>query len=91
MTIESRKTLIMAGLIIYLYKKDHNNFLFFVNSSNIIEKTKDNFLNTLFDKYFFNKKINIKGQNISINEVSNFEGVNSLDINICVHDNTKIT
>ena len=41
MATGSGKTLIMAGLILYLYEKGYRNFLFFVNSTNIIEKTKD--------------------------------------------------
>ena len=45
MATGSGKTLIMAGLILYLYEQGYRNFLFFVNSTNIIEKTKDNFLN----------------------------------------------
>ena len=50
MATGSGKTLIMAGLILYLYEKGYRNFLFFVNSTNIIEKTKDNFLNPLSSK-----------------------------------------
>src|SRR5208337_2379892 len=38
MATGSGKTLIMAGLIIYLYEQGYRNFLFFVNSTNIIEK-----------------------------------------------------
>src|SRR4030042_1176021 len=53
MATGSGKTLIMAGLILYLYKQGYRNFLFFVNSTNIIEKTKDNFLNNLSSKYLF--------------------------------------
>ena len=45
MATGSGKTLIMAGLMLYLYEKGYRNFLFFVNSNNIIRKTKDNFLN----------------------------------------------
>ena len=40
MATGSGKTLIMASLILYLYKKGYNKFLFFVNSTNIINKTK---------------------------------------------------
>ena len=47
MATGSGKTLIMAGLILYLYEQGYRNFLFFVNSTNIIDKTKDNFLNNL--------------------------------------------
>ena len=36
MATGSGKTLIMAGLILYLYAKGYCNFLFFVNSTNII-------------------------------------------------------
>jgi len=83
MATGSGKTLIMAGLIIYLYEKGYRNFLFFVNSTNIIEKTKDNFLNNLSIKYLFNQKIVINNKQIKINKVDNFEGTNKDDINIC--------
>ena len=59
MATGSGKTLIMAGLILYLYKKGYRNFLFFVNSTTIIKKTKDNFLNNQSIKYLFNNQINI--------------------------------
>ena len=45
MATGSGKTVIMAGLIIYLYSRGYRNFLFFVNSDNIIKKTKENFMN----------------------------------------------
>ena len=83
MATGSGKTLIMAGLILYLYEKGYRNFLFFVNSTNIIEKTKDNFLNPGAPKYLFNKKIYIKGKRITLTEVENFSGVNENNINIC--------
>ena len=83
MATGSGKTLIMAGLILYLYQKDCRNFLFFVNSTNIIEKTKDNFLNPPSSKYLFNDPIHIDGNQISVTPVANFEGVNDKDINIC--------
>ena len=83
MATGSGKTLIMAGLILYLYQKGYRNFLFFVNSTNIIEKTKDNFLNPLSTKYLFNDPIHIGGNQVSVTPVANFEGVNDNDINIC--------
>ena len=43
MATGSGKTLIMAGLMLYLYKRGYRNFIFFVNSTNIVEKTKLNF------------------------------------------------
>jgi type III restriction enzyme len=82
MATGSGKTLIMAGCILHLYKKGYRNFLFFVNSSNIIEKTRDNFLNKASGKYLFNSSIQINGERIRINEVDNFQVANDRDINI---------
>ncbi len=83
MATGSGKTLIMAGLILYLYEKGYRNFLFFVNSTNIIEKTKDNFLNPLSSKYLFNENIHFGTVRVAVTSVPNFEGVNENDINIC--------
>ena len=83
MATGSGKTLIMAGLILYLYEKGYRNFLFFVNSTNIIEKTKDNFLNPLSSKYLFNDPIHFGSVRVDVTPVPNFEGVNENDINIC--------
>jgi type III restriction enzyme len=82
MATGSGKTLIMAGLIIYLYEQGYRNFLFFVNSTNIIEKTRDNFLNTKSSKYLFSDPISIGGRQIRIKEVDNFQAANQDDINI---------
>ena len=83
MATGSGKTLIMAGLILYLYEEGYRNFLFFVNSTNIIEKTKDNFLNPNAPKYLFNKEFYIKGKRTTLTAVENFSGVNENNINIC--------
>lgn len=83
MATGSGKTLIMAGLMIYLYKKGYRNFLFFVNLSNIVKKTKDNFLNPMSSKYLFADEINIEGQKIKVKEVSNFQKIDEDAINIC--------
>lgn len=83
MATGSGKTLIMAGLIIYLYKKGYRNFLFFVNRSNIVKKTKENFLNSNSNKYLFNEEIKIDGDQIPLKEVSNFQYSDKNAINIC--------
>ncbi len=83
MATGSGKTLIMAGLILYLYEQGYRNFLFFVNSTNIIEKTKDNFLNPASIKYLFNQELVIGNRRVRVTPVENFEGVNLNDINIC--------
>ena len=82
MATGSGKTLIMSGLMVYLYKQGYRNFLFFVNSTNIINKTRDNFLNTTASKYLFNENVSINNQQIRIKEVDNFQAANPDDINI---------
>ena len=83
MATGSGKTLIMAGLILYLYEQGYRNFLFFVNSTNIIEKTKDNFLNPASIKYLFNQDIAIGNRRVRVTPVENFEAVSPSEINIC--------
>jgi type III restriction enzyme len=82
MATGSGKTLIMASLILYLFEKGYRNFLFFVNSNNIIQKTKDNFFNSYASKYLFNEKIIFNGKEVLIKEVDNFEEVDDHNINI---------
>lgn len=82
MATGSGKTLVMAGLIIYLYEQGYRNFLFFVNSTNIIEKTRDNFFNTTSSKYLFSDNISVRGKQIKIKELKNFQATNQEDINI---------
>jgi len=82
MATGSGKTLIMAGLMLHLYQKGYRNFLFFVNSNNIIQKTKDNFLNPQASKYLFNSKIVIDGKEALIKEIDNFEEADNQNINL---------
>lgn len=82
MATGSGKTLVMAGLMLYLYEKGYRNFLFFVNSNIIIKKTKDNFLNPQASKYLFNNKIVIDGKEIYIKETDTFESADDKNINI---------
>lgn len=84
MATGSGKTLVMAGAMLYLYEQGYRNFLFFVDSKNIVEKTRDNFLNPASDKYLFAQKIEINGKQVEINEVENFQGANPDCINFCL-------
>lgn len=82
MATGSGKTLLMASNILYLYKMGYRNFVFFVNSTNIIEKTKTNFLDKSSSKFLFAEKVVIDGTEVKISEVDNFEAVNTDHINI---------
>lgn len=83
MATGSGKTVIMALNILYYYRQGYRNFLFFTNQTNIISKTKINFLDKTSSKYLFANNINIAGKNVKIREVSNFEDSDPNAINIC--------
>jgi type III restriction enzyme len=83
MATGSGKTLIMAGLILYLYEQGYRKFIFFVNSTNIIQKTRDNFLNPASSKFLFNSVIVIGNRRVRVSSVQNFEAANPNDISIC--------
>lgn len=83
MATGSGKTVIMAMNILYYYNLGYRNFLFFTNQTNIISKTKINFLEKTSSKYLFSDVISIGGANIRVNEVSNFEDADKNAINIC--------
>ena len=74
MATGSGKTLVLAASILYLFKeKGYQNFLFFVNSTAIVNKTYDNLTNTASNKYLFNPNgIVIDGKTISIQVVDNY-------------------
>ncbi len=82
MATGSGKTLVMAGLMLQLYEKGYRNFLFFVNSNNIIQKTKNNFLNPQTSKYLFNDKVVINGKEVFLKQIHNFDEADHENINI---------
>ena len=82
MATGSGKTFLMASNILYLYELGCRNFIFFVNSTTIIKKTKANFLDKSSPKYLFAERILFNDKEVVIQEVDNFEGVNEDNINI---------
>ena len=84
MATGSGKTMIMALAMLYLYEQGYRNFLFFVSSNNIVEKTRDNFLNPSSQKYLFAPSIAINGKKVEVREVTNFQGADPDCINLCL-------
>lgn len=82
MATGSGKTMMMAALILEKYKQGERNFLFFVNNSNIIEKTRSNFLDSTSGKYLFSDSIMIDGKLVEIQEVKDFSDSNEDAINL---------
>ncbi|GAA7422610.1 DEAD/DEAH box helicase family protein [Helicobacter pylori] len=82
MATGSDKTLVMAGLILECYKQGYQNFIFFVNSTSILEKTKLNFTDSASSKYLFSENININDENTEIKSINNLNESNNGAINI---------
>ncbi|MGL2384463.1 DEAD/DEAH box helicase family protein [Helicobacter pylori] len=82
MATGSGKTLVMAGLILECYKRGYQNFIFFVNSASILEKTKLNFTDSASSKYLFSESININDENTEIKSINNLNESHNNAINI---------
>ena len=82
MATGSGKTVLMAAMILYLYRKGYRNFLFFVNSVQIIKKTKENFLNPASSKFLFADPIRVDDKLVEIHAVGNFEEAAPEAVNI---------
>lgn len=82
MATGSGKTVIMAALILDLYKRGYNKFVFFVNRGNIVRKTIDNFTNPASSKYLFADNIIIDGKTPSVKAVESLNSADKSDIHI---------
>ena len=82
MATGSGKTMIMAALLLDLYKRGFNKVVFFVNTTNIIEKTRENFLESGSNKYLFADKITINGEPVTVREVTEFSDARDDAINV---------
>ncbi|WP_367704945.1 DEAD/DEAH box helicase family protein [Helicobacter pylori] len=82
MATGSGKTLVMAGLILECCKQGYQNFIFFVNSTSILEKTKLNFTDSASSKYLFSENININDENTEIKSINNLNESYNGAINI---------
>lgn len=74
MATGSGKTMVMASLMLYLFKEfNYHNFIFLVNTEAIIKKTHENMLNSQSNKYLFTPDgMFIDGKQIFIQAVENF-------------------
>ena len=82
MATGSGKTLMMAALMLECYKNGYRDFVFFVNATTILEKTKANFTAQHDGKYLFKERIIIDGQNVEINAMENLNESKEGAINI---------
>lgn len=83
MATGSGKTLLMAALMLDLYARGYRDFIFFVNSASILEKTKANFADPNSSKYLFKNPIVLDSCNVEINLISHFDESKEDCINLC--------
>ncbi|MBD1502048.1 restriction endonuclease subunit R [Weissella cibaria] len=80
MATGSGKTDEMAALMLYLFKEHgYQNFLFVVNTTGVVAKTKMNMLETASQKYLFTNPITIEGQQVRIESVDRFPTTQDMD------------
>ena len=82
MATGSGKTYVMAALILDLYRRGWRNFIFFVNSANILEKTRDNFVNLNSAKYLFKPNLKIEDKFVRVREIQSLYESDPTAINI---------
>lgn len=76
------KTLVMAANMLYLYEKGYRNFVFFVNSVNILNQARSVLTDSSYDKYLFKSSVSFNGRNVNVRTVNSFSESNDNDINI---------
>jgi type III restriction enzyme len=74
------KTLLMAALILYYYRRGYRHFIFFVNQNNIVDKTENNFINKNHTKYLFRQNIVIDDKLVNIQKVESFSNTDDIQI-----------
>jgi len=74
------KTLLMAALILYYYRRGYRHFIFFVNQNNIVDKTENNFINKNHTKYLFRQNIVIADKIVNIQKVETFDDTDDIQI-----------
>ncbi|MFX4794358.1 DEAD/DEAH box helicase family protein, partial [Acinetobacter baumannii] len=67
MATGSRKTDIMAAIILYMFRAwGYQCFLFTTNTTAVVDKTIDNLVNSASAKYLYNNPLVIDGDHVTI-------------------------
>ncbi len=82
MATGSGKTLVMAALVLWLYRQGYRRFLFFVHSTQIIRKTEANFLDPAAAKFLFRAPVRIDGREVRLLHVRTFDEADPDHINL---------
>ena len=72
MATGSGKTMLMAACILHYMHLGYRKFLFITNQTNILDKTEENLINKLHQKYLFDDQLMINSERVELKKVNSF-------------------
>jgi len=82
MATGSGKTMLMAACILHYMNLGYRKFLFITNQTNILDKTEQNLLNKLHQKYLFDDQLMINSERVELKKVNSFSKTKNYEIRI---------
>ena len=82
MATGSGKTMLMAACILHYMHLGYRKFLFITNQTNILDKTEENLINKLHQKYLFDDQLMINSERVELKKVNSFSKTKNYEIRI---------
>ena len=82
MATGSGKTMLMAACILHYMHLGYRKFLFITNQTNILDKTEENLINKLHQKYLFDDQLIINSERVELKKVNSFSKTKNYEIRI---------
>src|SRR6056300_567922 len=82
MATGSGKTMLMAACILHYMNLGYRKFLFITNQTNILDKTEENLINKLHQKYLFDDQLMINSERVELKKVDSFSKTKNYEIRI---------
>ena len=82
MATGSGKTMLMAACILHYMHLGYKKFLFITEQTNIKDKTEENLVNKLHQKYLFDDQLMINSERVELKKVNSFSKTKNYEIRI---------
>ena len=82
MATGSGKTMLMAACILHYMHLGYKKFLFITSQTNILDKTEENLINKLHQKYLFDDQLIINSKRVELKKVNSFSKTKNYEIRI---------
>ncbi len=82
MATGSGKTMLMAACILHYMNLGYRKFLFITHQTNILDKTAENLINKLHQKYLFDDQIMINSERVELKKVNSFSKTKNYELRI---------